>query len=343
MPLKLKKRGDIWHYTGTVAGRRLRGSTKTTQRAEAEKEANRVESKWLHRDRFGIADTLTFAQAAIEYRKEKGEKRFLTMVEDYWKDTPVKDITRGALRRAAITLLPKASGAHRNRAVIVPTLAVVNHAAKLDMCAPLKADRFKETTKTKEPVTVEWLDAFMAHASPHLGAWACFMFGTGARPSEALGVRWRDVDLTAATARIVMSKTGGDERVAHLPPPVVAALANIPGERNPDDQVFPYAARDSTVDPWDAAVARAGIKRLTAHCCRHGFATSMLHAGYDPITVAELGGWKDPSQLFKTYGHAMRDRTVTNALFGTPQARGIFAAQQISDIKGISQKNRDAR
>lgn len=333
MSLKLKRRGEIWHYTGTVAGRRLRGSTKTSQRAEAEKEANRVETKWLERDRYGIADTLTFAQAAIEYRKEKGEKRFLVMVEDYWKDMPVKDITRGALRRAAITLLPKASGAHRNRAVIVPTLAVVNHSAKMDLCAPLKADRFKETRKRKEPVTTEWLGAFMAHASPHLGAWACFMFGTGARPSEALSVLWRDVDLSAAKAKIVMGKIGGETRIAHLPQPVVAALANLPSNRDPDAQVFPYAARDSCVDPWDAAVARAKIKRLTPHCCRHGFATTMLHAGYDPITVAKLGGWKDPSQLFKTYGHAMNDATVTEALWGKPRANGALPSPQDHDIK----------
>ncbi len=41
MPLKVKKRGDIWHYSGTVAGRRLRGSAKTTQKSEAEKFAGR--------------------------------------------------------------------------------------------------------------------------------------------------------------------------------------------------------------------------------------------------------------------------------------------------------------
>lgn len=34
---------------------------------------------------------------------------------------------------------------------------------------------------------------------------------------------------------------------------------------------------------------RAGIERLTPHCCRHGFATSMLHRGFDVKTVAERG------------------------------------------------------
>ncbi|MEZ5763294.1 MAG: hypothetical protein R3D69_02850 [Xanthobacteraceae bacterium] len=35
----------------------------------------------------------------------------------------------------------------------------------------------------------------MEHASPHLGALALFMFLTGARISEALSVRWPDIDL----------------------------------------------------------------------------------------------------------------------------------------------------
>ncbi len=49
MPIKIYKRPgkDIWQYTGTVAGRRLRGSTKTTQKSEAQRKANEVESREL--------------------------------------------------------------------------------------------------------------------------------------------------------------------------------------------------------------------------------------------------------------------------------------------------------
>lgn len=320
MPLKLIKRGEIWHYTGTVANRRLRGTCKTTQKAEAERYANEVESRYLQ-GRRDPGSVLTFAQAAIEYRKSRPEPKYLELVEDYWQDTPVADITRGALKRAAITLLPKGSGAYRNRAVIVPTLAVINHAAELDMCAPMRAKRFPEPRKSKEPASWEWVQAFTAEASPHLGALACFMFLTGARISEALNVKWGDVDLNAAKVRIVMGKLGGEERIAHMPPALVAVLANIPSNREPDAQVFPYAAYDSVRKPWDAAVARAGIKPVTPHGCRHGFATTMMHSGIDPVTVAKLGGWKDPSQLFRTYGHAMDDPTLTNMLTGKPKSQ----------------------
>lgn len=328
MSLKLTKRGEIWHYSGTVANRRLRGSTKTSQKPEAQRIANDIESRELQ-GRRDPGSTLTFAQAAIEYRKTGKLPKYLELVEDYWKDTLVREVTSGAMKRAAITLLPNGSGAYRNRAVLVPTMAVINHCAELDMCALVRAKRFPEPKVSKEPATEEWLEAFMANASPHLGALACFMFATGARISEALNVAWRDVDMQAAKVRIVMGKLGGETRIAHMPPQLIAALANIPSNREADVALFPYAAYDSVRKPWDAVVARAGIKQVTPHGCRHGFATGLLHAGVDPITVAKRGGWKSPAQLFATYGHAMDDETVANRLFGKPQAQTPVASDNV--------------
>lgn len=320
MPLRLKKRGDIWWYSGTVANRRLRGSTKTTQKSEAERFANEVESRELA-GRRDPGSVLTFSQAAIEYRAHRDTvPRYLEMVEDYWKDTPVREITKGALKRAALALQPNASGATRNRSVIVPTSAVINYCAELDMCPPFKATRFPEVRTEKEPATWEWVQAFMQHASPHLGALACFMFLTGARIGEAIGVLWGDVDLTSAKVRIVMGKLGGEERTAHMPPELVAALANIASNREPAAQVFAYSMSSAVTLPWKAVIKRAGIKKVTPHGCRHGFATSLMHAGIDPVTVAKRGGWKSPAQLFATYGHAMDDEMVTNVLTGMPRA-----------------------
>lgn len=322
MPLKLYRKGAIWHYTGTVAGRRLRGSTKTTKKDIAQRIAAQVEEReWkCHTD--GPESVLTFAQASILYRQAQKPTRFLDAIEDYWKDTPVKLITSGAVRQAAIALLPNCVGATRNRNVIVPTQAVINHAAKLGMCKPLQVQRFPVVTKRKEPATWEWVEAFMSVASPHMAAMCCFMFLTGARISEALNLRWSDVDLHAGRALIRQTKIG-DERRAHLPPILVAAIANIAGPRNPADKVFSYSSRSTAKPIWNAAVRRAKIKPLSFHACRHGFATALLHAGVDPITVAKLGGWKDTKHVFDTYGHAMEDDTLANRIIGTPVARTI--------------------
>jgi integrase len=99
--------------------------------------------------------------------------------------------------------------------VIVPTQAVINLSAEQEKCSHLKVKRFPVETKAKTPATWEWVQAFMAHSSPHLGALACFMFLTGARISEALALTWADVDLPAGKALVKQTKIGA-ERLRHF-------------------------------------------------------------------------------------------------------------------------------
>jgi integrase len=326
MPLVIYKRknGKIFHYRGTVNGERLRGSTGTTKKAVAERFISQLEERHWKGDFDGPGAILRFSDAAIQYRQAQKSNRFLTMVEDYWKDTLVKDISSGAVRKAAIALYPTATGGTRNRHVIVPTQAIINHAASLDMCQPLKVERFPENYKVKTPVDWKWISAFMAAANQHLGALACFMFLTGARISEAIDLRWEDVDLSKRRAIIRQTKVG-DERNAHLPPVLVAAIANIEGERVKDEKVFKYSTRNTCAPQWAKACKRAKIPFLSFHCCRHGFATALLHKGVDPITVAKIGGWKSAQHVFETYGHAMSDDTLANLITDTPVTQDTIA------------------
>jgi integrase len=292
----------------------------TAQRIAAEEEAR----EWRrHLD--GPGAHVTFAQAALAYRRSEKPTRFLDKIEDHWRDMPLRDIRPSLVRAACLTLLPNAKPATRNRQVIVPTMAIVNFAAELDWCAPLKVRRFKVNPKVKIPATPEWVAAFAAHASPHLGAMCLFMFSTGARLSEAVRLTWADVDLLERKATIRQTKID-DTRRAHLPPQVVAAIANIPSNREPEAPVFAYSDRGSVKQPWDNTIKRAGIVRLTPHCCRHGFATTMLRKGFDVKTVAKLGGWKDAVTVLKTYAHALEDDSVTDALFGTKLTQDSGAA-----------------
>jgi len=316
MPLKLTKREGVWQYSGTVAGRRLRRSTGTADKALAERiRAEAEAAAWKHH-LDGPEAHVTFAQASIAYRDAEKSDRFLDRIEDFWRDTPIRKITGEAIRSAARKLYPDAKGATRNRQVIVPTAAIINYAAELGWCAPVKVKRFPVEVKEKICVTPEWAAAFALEASPHLGALCLFMFGTGARISEALSITWADVDLSARTVLIHQTKNSL-QRLAHLPQPVVVALGNIPSNRKPGDQVWTYADRSCVSQPWKNAEARAGLDHRSPHCCRHGFATQMLRAGYDVKTVAKMGGWKDATVVLRTYAHAIEDRTVTDAVFGT--------------------------
>src|SRR5262245_7846841 len=175
MPIKIYKRGEVWHYRGTVAGRRLRGSCGTTDKITAERIASKREAEQWQCRLDGPQAVLTFAKASILYRaanklKTKRQIKYLERIEDHWKDTLVKEITAGGIRQSAIDIYPNASGATRNRQVITVTQAVINHCADLEMCPPIKVKRFKFVEKVKTPVTLEWLNTFCQHARPVIRA-----------------------------------------------------------------------------------------------------------------------------------------------------------------------------
>jgi Phage integrase family len=137
MPLNIKRRKDrsgVYYYSGTIAGHRLRGSTGTTDRDEAARVASKIETK--HRDSHTAEphEVLTFPQAVALYLKAEKPAKYLKKIVAYWKDTLVKTMNPGAIKQSAIDLYPDASGATRNRQVITPTLAVINHCASLDLC-----------------------------------------------------------------------------------------------------------------------------------------------------------------------------------------------------------------
>jgi integrase len=320
MPIKIYKRGDIWHYRGTVAGRLLRGSTKTARKEVAQRIAAELEARHWKGHFDGPSSVLTFAQAAMLYRAAGKQDRFLRPIEDHWKDTPVKAITAGAIRQSAIALYPIAGPATRNRQAIVPTQAIINHAASHELCPHIRVPRFPVARKAKTPATWEWVQAFMAHATkPNLAALACFMFLTGARISQALAVTWDDVDFKARKVRIRATAKGDDDRLAHMPPELIAALANIGGERK--GELFSFKSRGNCKTQWAGAIRRAGIAPLSYHRCRHGFATGLLDKGVSPITVAKRGGWKDARHVFETYGHDVAADDVTEVLTGTAPAQ----------------------
>jgi integrase len=321
MPLKIfrRKGSQIWHYRGTIAGNRIRGSAGTESREIAARIAAEIESRhWKHRLN-GPEDTLTFPKAVSLYLNAGKSERYIHKLEDHWKNTRIRDIAAGAIRQAAIDLYPGCSGATRNRCAIVPMQAIINHCAELGLCPPLKMKRFKVESEVKTPVTLDWLNAFISNAtSSRVACLAMFMFATGARISEAMAVGWSDLDFQKRTVLIRQTKQG-NERLAHLPMELVVRLGNLPRNAKP----FSFGCYTSARTAWVETIERAGIEPLSFHCCRHGFATGLLHKGVDPHTIAKLGGWSSPQHVYSTYGHARDDKTLTDKLFDTGETRGI--------------------
>ena len=338
MPIRVYRRkgSEIYSYAGTVAGRRLRGSTGTTDKIRAERIAAEKETAQWKCDLDGPSAVLTFAKAALLYRAagkvtNKRSERYLSRVEDYWKDTLVKNIKAGAIKQSAIEMHPNDSGATRNRQVITVTQAVINHCAELELCPPIKVRRFKFDRKIKKPILVNWLDVFCAHADPEMSALALFMFSTGCRISEARRLEWADIDFQNRVVLVRETKMRF-QRLPRMPHRLLVALANLPRDAKPFGRPESSLRRS-----WDAVIAAAaassqGFTRLTFHSCRHGIATKLLRDGVDVKTIGQMIGMS-AAVLLSTYGHAMQDDTIIDGVFDTPLTQPILELKKINDLE----------
>jgi site-specific recombinase XerD len=126
-----------------------------------------------------------------------------------------------------------------------------------------------------------------------------FLYASGARVSELVGLDDAAVDLAAGTARLYGK--GAKERLVPLGEPVRAALARWLDAGRP--QLAPAAttavfcgAGGERLDPRTVRrivqrrATEAGLSKVTPHTLRHSYATHLLEGGADLRSVQELLG-----------------------------------------------------
>ena len=232
----------------------------------------------------------------------------------------------------ARTLYPDAKAATWNRSVLVPARAVINHAAELGMCSPIRVKRFPTADVKRYAVDRTWIDAFRAGAfkamkpdlAERIGAAALLMFTTGMRLGEVvalvpghLRLADRCIDLPGE-----LTKTG-QPRTVHLTQEVADVLAALPGKITHFGRgrlrVFGWSYTTAPQGPWRRACEAAGIPyRLRHEAGRHSFATEMIvRKGVDIKTTADMGGWRD-ARVLLGYAHSEDQAAVAERVFGTP-------------------------
>jgi integrase len=171
--------------------------------------------------------------------------------------------------------------------------------------------------------------------SDRLGPLWRFVIATGVRRGEALGVRWSDIDLDAATvslrrSRVVAggrvvegpTKTKAGERSIALDSVTVSVLRSwksaqaaerlVMGAGWGNDVGLVFTQPDGTpLYPQTVTAAfkriaiELGIPTIGVHGLRHSSATMMLASGISPKVVSQRLGHANVSITLDTYSHVL--------------------------------------
>jgi integrase len=199
----------------------------------------------------------------------------------------------------------------------------------------------KTTKEIVKPFSQEEATRIIAGFEQSYPAWvpfAKFLFLSGCRMSEAIGLQWKHVDFQRQEICICESlpllnvgkgyerarkdtKTGS-VRFLKTNIQLTELLEQVkPASAKPDELVFKNPTRTNHIDShnfrnrWMKVLERVGIPYRRPHIIRHSFASHAIDQGIPLTGVAYLLGHSDTRMVSQIYGH-MINRPSLPSIFG---------------------------
>ena len=187
-----------------------------------------------------------------------------------------------------------------------------------------KADPFR-----KEEVSKILAGFINSRYYNHYYSFVWFLFHTGCRTSEAIGLRWghisddfSDVHFKESLTRGVRKETKtGEDRHFPCKGSIVEFLKAIkPENADPESLVFPAPEGGSIDDhnfsqrAWKKILGREGVRHRVPYNTRHTFISHCLAKGMKLITIAELAG-NSPEVILERYAGLTEDVEVPELYF----------------------------
>jgi integrase len=174
----------------------------------------------------------------------------------------------------------------------------------------LHVPAFPERILSKEEEE-KLLSACKRVRAPYLRFIVGLALNTGMRRGEVLSLRWGQVDLENRLIHVSNGKTAQSDRRIPMNETVFDVLSKLSRKNS---LVFPSHRKEGGPfrDPKKAfakAIRLAGIEHLRFHDLRHTFATRLVRAGVDLITVQHLLGHAKITMTAR-YAHSLADDKI---------------------------------
>lgn len=230
--------------------------------------------------------------------------------------------------------------------------AVRDRRIAIDPSAGVVMPRRGRRENTMAVATSEQVGRLLTVTEPRMRAFIGVCAFGGLRLGEASGLKLEDVDFLRRQLRVerqVQAKRGGPPelrppkydsyRTVYLSEEVTRLLAkHVEDHGVASDGWLFWGQNGAPLPPttanawWVRTRERAGIEALTIHSLRHYYASGLIAAGCDVVTVQRALGHKSASVTLDTYSHlwpTAEDRTRQASGAMAAEALGIAGADSL--------------
>lgn len=336
---RVYRRGKMWGIDYFANGRRRRELV-GLNKALAEKALNKklvliAENKFLDIKRQQKVKFKELSEQYIElYLKPnrttwwKSEKHNIRHLKEYFGEKYLQEITPIDVEKFRQERLQAVSKSSINKNVGC-LRAMFNKAIEWQLFEgqnPASGVKFyKLDNKRLRYLEKEEIGRLLSHCEGHLRDIVEFAINSGMRKGEIFNLKWHDVDWNNSLIHLLKTKNSEKREV-----PINESIKNILA-RVKKDPHSPYVFNSFNGKPFNdikrsfyTALKKAGIENFRFHDLRHTFASQLVMAGVDILTVKELLGHKSMEMTLRyshlSCDHKKRAVKVLDGLNGTNSA-----------------------
>jgi|SRR5579864_3116968 len=301
----LHRRGDSrfwWVDVVLPNGERVRRSTKTADRKEAEAVVSKLKLEAFRGAVLGSKPQRAWQEAVVRYLAVKANlrsiedvRRICRKLDPYFGTLTLDEITgdriwsvvQGELKKGN-----KPATINRYLALIRCLFRMARDEWQWVVSFP-KIRLLSGEVERDRWLTRDEAKRLVAACPHHLAAMVRFALATGCRAREITGLEWGRVDLERGTAWLDQTKNGTPRGV----PLNKDAVAVLEGQRGMHpESCFTYQGRpirwELTNSAWRTALEKAKLEDFRFHDLRHTWASWHRQAGTSTDELKDLGGWK---------------------------------------------------
>lgn len=319
MPIYKQPGSDCWFVDLAINGRRIRKSTGTQDKKQAQEFHDRLKADLWRQSSFGEKPSRTWEDAVKKYLVEKADKKslehdkaMLRWALPYLKGKALTSINQQVIddliekRRIGRSDRTKngCSNATINRHMEA-IQRVLNCAIAWEWITTAPAIRhLKESEGRLRWLTREEADRLLSELSYNLKQMARFTLSTGLRENNVLELQWSQIDMER---RAMWIHADQSKNARSLAVPLSKSAMEVLTEQQGihESLVFSYAGKQvakASSASWYRALKRAGLDDFTWHGLRHTWASWHVQNGTPLEVLQKLGGWSS-LQMVMRYAH----------------------------------------